>query len=215
LLLLTTPVFGQGEIICCNQLINAGGNWVTSSRDCMGWMNQSTSNRRQVCDALACPASVKTAEPTDAALSLPAAPRAQAPASPLLCCDDVAALCNVTSCIDSPAATGHIYVKGYTSPVINSEPSARSPVVDVTLRDGSRYWYREAVRRGGQTWFHIGGREGAKRWVSGGYVSCTPPTSRSSDTRVWINGFLIWLNHKKDELTGEDPVATVPTGGKA
>jgi hypothetical protein len=47
------PALGQGgQLICCNQLIDVGGNWDTASRKCTEYMNQSTANRARVCAQL-------------------------------------------------------------------------------------------------------------------------------------------------------------------
>ncbi len=203
LLLVTTPAFGQGEIICCNQLIDVGGDWDTSSRDCIGYMNQSTVNRAKVCAHLLrgeCPASVDAEAPVmDSllALLLPATAHGQCvgsdgnivgcgpsidlskmsppPPRPTVCCPEAAALCGETSCKDDPAREGFVYVSARRVPRLHSEPSADASIVG-TPPNGVRLVYRQAVRVGGQTWFHVEPPGGSKGWLSGEDAGCKRPS---------------------------------------
>jgi hypothetical protein len=48
-----TAALGQGgQLICCNQLIDVGGDWDTASRRCTEYMNESTASRAKVCSQL-------------------------------------------------------------------------------------------------------------------------------------------------------------------
>lgn len=176
------PAFGQGEIICCNQLIQVGGDWATSRRDCVDWMNQSTVNRAKVCAQLGksgCGPSVDAGRPASdslLALLLPAAAHAQAPSSPAICCAEAAALCGENSCKEDPAAQGFVYMDAQRVPQTRSEPSSDAPVVG-RPPNGSRLRYREVVRRGGQTWFRVDVPRGATGWLAADDAGCKRPSA--------------------------------------
>jgi hypothetical protein len=211
-----TPALAQGEVICCNQILAVGGDWDTSNRDCIGYMNQSTITRANVCRRLACPVYGSAAEQADGLL--PATARAQGPTSSLTCCDDVAALCGVNSCKNNPPAKGFIYLEGYRDTRVRTEPSNDAPSIDIGLRDGYRFYYREFVRVEGRTWFHIvGPNGGGAGWVHAGDTSCVRPSFRSQDEEVgdWMLHFSRWLQKRAEDVVGTDIIGTVPAGGKA
>jgi hypothetical protein len=50
---------GAQDVICCNQLIQIGGDWIGASRNCAGTLELATPAQRQiVCDAFAPPAAM-------------------------------------------------------------------------------------------------------------------------------------------------------------
>lgn len=205
---LATPTVALGQhggIICCNQLIDVGGDWVTADRHgCIDYMNQSTASRAKVCAHLLrgeCAASVDADDlgvDSLLALLLPATAHAQCVSSagtpvgcgpsidltkmtpvirPTVCCPEAAEYCGENSCKDDPPAKGFVYNDARASgmPVQIRGEPSAGASSVGTLPNGARLQYTEARRIGGQTWFHVKNPGGQTGWLSGQDASCQRP----------------------------------------
>jgi SH3 domain-containing protein len=209
LLLLTQAAFGQGHggIICCNQLIDVGGDWVTADRNrCIDYMNESTSSRAKVCAHLIrgeCAASsVDAGRPVAdslLALLLPSMAHAQgcvnsagtpvgcgptldlskmSPAAPTpMVCCPEAAALCEESSCKDDPASKGFVFASRPGTNIRSEPAASAPSVGVPP-SGTRFLYTEFRRIGGQTWFYVENPGGGRKgWLSGEDAGCKRPSA--------------------------------------